>query len=47
MHLSHIPQYIILNKNVHISALNGALWDMGQVQYGICEIAYSLVFLMK
>ena len=36
MHLSHIPQYVaILNKNVHIYMLNGALWDTGQ----ICEIA--------
>ena len=31
MHLSHIPQYTIQNRNVHISVLNGALWDMGQV----------------
>ena len=38
MHLSHIPQCIIQNRNVHISVLNWALWDMGQVQCGICEI---------
>ena len=25
MHLSHIPQYTIQNRNVHISVLNGAL----------------------
>ena len=25
-----------LNRNVHISVLNGALWDMGQVHCGIC-----------
>ena len=38
MHLSHIPQYTILNRNMHISAKNGALWDMRQVHDGICEI---------
>ena len=38
MHLSHIPQCTIQNRNVHISDLNGALWDMGQVHCGICEI---------
>ena len=38
MHLSHIPQCTIQNRNVHISVLNGALWDMGQVHCGICEI---------
>ena len=37
MHLSHIPQCTIQNRNVHISVLNGALWDMGQVHCGICE----------
>ena len=38
MHLSHIPQYTIQNRNVHISVLNGALWDMKQVHCGICEL---------
>ena len=38
MHLSHIPQHTIQNRNVHISVLNGVLWDMGQVHWGICEI---------
>ena len=33
----HIPQCTIQNRNVHISILNGALWDMGQVHSGICE----------
>ena len=37
MHLSHIPQCTIQNRNVHISVLNGALWDMGQVHCWICE----------
>ena len=27
----YIPQYTIQNRNVHISVLNGALWDMGHV----------------
>ena len=38
MHLSHIPQCTIQDRNVHISVLNGALWDMGQVHCRICEI---------
>ena len=28
IHLFHIPQYTIQNRNVHISVLNGALWDI-------------------
>ena len=38
MHLPYIPQCTIQNRNVHISVLNGALWDMGQVHCGISEI---------
>ena len=38
MHLFHIQQCSIQNRNVHISVLNGALWDMEQVHSGICEI---------
>ena len=39
MHLFHIPQYSIKNRNVHISVLNEeALLDMEQVHSGICEI---------
>ena len=38
MHLSHIPQYTIQNRNVQISVLNGVLWDMGQVHCGISDI---------
>ena len=34
MYLSHIPQCTIQNRNVHISILDGVLWDMGQVQCG-------------
>ena len=37
MHLSYIPQYTIQNRNVHISVLNGALWDIEQVHFEICE----------
>ena len=36
--LLHIPQCSIQNRNVHISVLNEALWDMEQVHSGICEI---------
>ena len=38
MHLSHIPQYTIQNRNVHISVLNGVLWDVGQVPNEICVL---------
>ena len=37
LHLFHIPHCSIQNRNVHISVLNGALGDMEQVHYGICE----------
>ena len=42
MHLSYIPQYTIQNRNVDISVLNGALWDMEQVHHGICEWGHLL-----
>ena len=38
MQLPHIPQCTIQNINVHISVLNGVLWDMGQVHYVIYKI---------
>ena len=38
MHPFHIPQCLIHNRNVHISVLNGALWDMEEVHCGICEL---------
>ena len=38
MHLSHIPQCSIQNRNGHISVLNEALWDMEQAHSGICEL---------
>ena len=37
MHMSHIPQCTIQNRNVHIPILIGVLWDMGQMHCGICE----------
>ena len=43
MHLFHIPQCPIQNRNVHISVLNGALWDMEQVHSGICEIGQLML----
>ena len=50
MHLPHIPQYTIRNRNMHITVLNGALWNMGHVHYGICELgqfngAYAHVYV--
>ena len=38
MHLFYIPQCTIQNRNVHISVLNDALWDMEQVYFGIYEL---------
>ena len=38
MHLFYIPECTIQNRNVHISVLNGAFWDMEQVHTRICEI---------
>ena len=38
VHLFHIPQCTIQNRNVHISVLNGALWDMEQMHGEICEL---------
>ena len=38
MHVSHIPQCTIQNRNAHISVLNGVLWDMEQLHYRICEV---------
>ena len=40
-----MPQYTIQNRNVHISVLIGALWDIGQVHCGICEL--GLFFRQK
>ena len=42
MHLFHIPQCSILNRNVHSSVLNGALWAMEHVHSGICEFGLFL-----
>ena len=38
MHLFHIPECSIQSRNVHISVLNGAFWDMEQVHSGISEL---------
>ena len=42
MHLFHIPQCSIQNRNVHISVLNRALWEMELVHSGICEIVHLM-----
>ena len=39
MHVSHILQCTIQNRNVHISVQNDPFWDMEQVHCGICEIS--------
>ena len=46
MYLFYIPQCTMWNRNVHISILNGVLWDMKLVHRGICEIAL-LVWLVS
>ena len=43
IHLFYISQSTIQNRNVHISVLNGALWDMGLVHCGVCEWGHFLV----
>ena len=45
MHLFHIPPCTIQNRNVHISVLNGALWDMEQVNCGIWELGQYWQFI--
>ena len=42
MHLFHIPECSIQNRNMHISVLNGAFWDMEQVHSGISELGQLL-----
>ena len=44
MYLSHILQYTIQNRNVHISVLNGVLCDMGQVICRICVIGLMNIY---
>ena len=46
MHMYYIPQSIIQDRNIHISVLNGALWDMGHMHYGICEFGVELYTTM-
>ena len=36
-----IPQCTIQNKNAHISVLNGALWDMRQINFVFLRSAYQ------
>ena len=44
MHLFHIPQRSIQNRNVHISVMIETLWDTEHVHSGICEIVGLLIF---
>ena len=44
MHLFDIPQCSIQNRNMHISALNGALWDMEHVHSEISELVQWTCF---
>ena len=45
MHPFHIPQCTIQNRHVHISLLNGACWDMEQVDCGIYEIGLLIAIV--
>ena len=45
MSLSHIPQCTVQDRNVHISVLNGALRDLGQVHCGISEYGLFASFV--
>ena len=47
MLLLHIPQCTFQNRNVHISVLNGVLWDMEQVHCRVCEICVLLCLKFK
>ena len=38
MHPVHSPQFIIQNRNVHISVLNSPLWGMEQAQCGMYQL---------
>ena len=38
MHLFHFPQCNIQSRNMHISVLTDALWDMGEMHHGNCDI---------
>ena len=42
MRLSHIPQCTIQNRNVHISVLNGVLWDVEQVLWVFVRLVCSI-----
>ena len=42
MHLYHIQQYAIRNRNVNISVLNGALWGVEQVNCEFVRLVYWL-----
>ena len=44
MHLPHIPQYTIQNRNVHISVMNRVLWDMRLMHCGICKTGVCHTF---
>ena len=46
MHLFHIPECSIQNRNVHISVLNGAFWDMEQVHHEI-GLLHPCIYLYK
>ena len=46
MHLFQIPQLSIQYKNLHISDVNGALWDVEQVHSGISELGQLTLYVL-
>ena len=44
---AHNPHCSIQNRNVHISVLNGALWDTEQVHSVICELGHFWIYLFS
>ena len=43
---SHVPQYTIQNRKVHISVPNGSLWDMVEGHCWIFKIGLLRVFML-
>ena len=43
----HITWCTIQNRKQYIYILNGALWDMEEVNYGICEISVLSIIIVS
>ena len=47
MHQLHISQCTIQDRNVHNSVLYGALWEMGEMYCGTCEVGLLTTSVSK